>query len=63
MSNTDIRVFLGANSSAGFLSRFSSLYQPDGDWFAYIIKGGPGTGKSSFMKKAAAALEEEGRCV
>ena len=60
MSNTDIRVFLGANSSAGFLSKFSSLYQPDGDWFAYIIKGGPGTGKSSFMKKAAEALEADG---
>ncbi len=51
--------FLGANSSKGFYSLFNELYNPDDDWKMYIIKGGPGTGKSSLMKKIAAAAEDK----
>ncbi len=47
------RYFLGANSPTGFVSRFDYLYQPEQDWFAYILKGGPGTGKSTLMKHIA----------
>lgn len=50
MENYKIKYFLGANSCEGFVSTFGSCYDPDGGWRAYIIKGGPGTGKSSFMK-------------
>ena len=49
------KYFLAANSANGFYSCFQDNFAPD--WTAYIIKGGPGTGKSSFMrsfvKKAA----------
>ncbi len=52
--------FLGANTPKGFYSLFNELYNPHEDWNMYIIKGGPGTGKSSLMKKVAARAEKEG---
>lgn len=52
-----INSFLGANTPGGFRSLFGELYNPYRDSRMYIIKGGPGTGKSSFMKKAARAAE------
>ena len=52
--------FLGANSPNGFVSRFESVYEKDGSWRAYIIKGGPGTGKSTFMKKLASLAMQMG---
>lgn len=50
--------FLGANTPKGFYSLFNELYNPDDDWNMYIIKGGPGTGKSSLMKKVAKEAEK-----
>lgn len=55
-----IKTFLGANTPSGFCSLFSEIYNPYKDGKAYIIKGGPGTGKSSFMKKVAEAANEKG---
>lgn len=52
--------FLGANTPKGFVSFFDELYNPYRTTDAYIIKGGPGTGKSTFMKKVAAALSLQG---
>ena len=52
--------FLGANSPGGFVSRFEQVYEKDGSWRAYIIKGGPGTGKSTFMKKLASLAMQMG---
>ena len=46
-----IRFFLGANSPQGFVSRFDQLDCSDPYWHTFIIKGGPGCGKSSLMKK------------
>lgn len=40
--------FLGANSYKGFYSLYSDF--PGGGEFLHIIKGGPGTGKSGYMK-------------
>ncbi len=51
------KFFLGANSPYGFVSIFDNLYYPEEGWFAYIIKGGPGTGKSTLMKKLAKEAE------
>lgn len=51
--------FLGANTRAGFFSLYDS-FPPDRDAFLHIIKGGPGTGKSSFMRAIAGAAEERG---
>ena len=45
--------FLAANSADGFFSKFSDSYSVTDGWKAYVIKGGPGTGKSSFMKYVA----------
>ena len=54
--------FAAANSADGFYSRFPALFDPAcGRWQKiYIIKGGPGTGKSSLMKRAAEYAEERG---
>ena len=53
MEKTDLKYFLASNSCEGFVSFFEKSYNPYDNWKAYIIKGGPGTGKSSFMKKVA----------
>ena len=52
--------FLGANTPYGFHSLFHELYDPADGWRAYILKGGPGTGKSTFMKTIAAKCDEAG---
>lgn len=51
--------FLGANSKDGFYSLYSGFCADRGDYLS-VIKGGPGTGKSGFMKRIAAAAEERG---
>ncbi len=45
--------FLGANTPNGFASFFSELNDPAFTDHCYIIKGCPGSGKSTMMKKAA----------
>ena len=52
-----IRFFLGSNSPQGFVSRFDQISCNDPQWHTFIIKGGPGCGKSSMMRKIAEALE------
>ena len=51
--------FLGANSRAGFVSLYRPFCAAPGD-FLHVVKGGPGTGKSSFMRRIAAAARERG---
>ena len=58
--NTPIRFFLGSNSPQGFVSRFDQLDCGDPQWHTFIIKGGPGCGKSTFMKRIASVFAE--RC-
>lgn len=50
--------FLGANTPKGFYSLFSELYNPFKNHQIYLIKGGPGTGKSSIIKKIASEAEK-----
>ncbi len=52
--------FLGASYQGGFFSLFEKAYDPHDGWTACIIKGGPGTGKSSLMKKIANKAAERG---
>lgn len=59
MENFNIKYFLAANSCEGFVSHFGNCYNPKDNWKVYIIKGGPGTGKSSFMKFLAAKAAEK----
>lgn len=57
MSSTS-HYFLGANSENGFVSLFDSVVLQTKS--QYIIKGGPGTGKSTLMKRLAGAAAENG---
>lgn len=52
-NSTSSNFFLSANSPNGVFSIFKELYNPKDNWFCYILKGGPGTGKSTLMKKIA----------
>ncbi len=58
-----IKYFLGANSPDGFFSYFDQIIDYETANRLYIIKGGPGTGKSSFMRKIAEAGAAKGHAV
>ena len=49
----DISFFLGTNTGNGFYSLFYDLTEHTTPYSTFIIKGGPGTGKSGLMKKTA----------
>lgn len=51
--------FLGSSGKNGFFSCFSQLTPKIDGQYTYIIKGGPGTGKSSLMKRIAAEMESK----
>lgn len=55
-----IKTFLGANTPAGFTWMKNEIYNPYRNERVYIIKGGAGTGKSTFMKKIADRGERDG---
>lgn len=55
-----VRYFLGANSPTGFYSLYDQLIDPAQARDIFILKGGPGCGKSTLMKRVAAAAEERG---
>ena len=44
--------FAASNSGRGFISYFGKIFSRDRFERVYILKGGPGTGKSSLMKQA-----------
>lgn len=53
--------FAGVLSPDGYCSHLDGIYDPDGGWRAYLIKGGAGMGKSTLMKGAVKALAERGQ--
>jgi hypothetical protein len=55
--------FAAANSTRGFVSFFSEVFSPDALDEILIIKGGPGTGKSRFLRDIAAYYESIGEKV
>ena len=57
------RYFLGANSKNGFYSLYDGFTDPGAGDFLCVIKGGPGCGKSTFMKRVGAAAERAGEPV
>lgn len=63
MENQFQKYFLGANSGEGFVSHFGDSFDSFDGWRGIIIKGGPGTGKSSFMKYIAAKAVDAGYTV
>lgn len=52
--------FLGGNTPKGFYSYYDYLLSQESARKIYCIKGGPGTGKSTLMKKIAAAAVKKG---
>lgn len=54
-----IKVFPGGNTAHGFHSFYNHIIDKDAAHI-FILKGGPGVGKSTFMRKIAEALLERG---
>ena len=52
--------FAAANTSDGFISYFDRVFDPSKLDCLYVIKGGPGTGKSSMLFRVADAAEKRG---
>lgn len=52
--------FLGCPTSGGFVSLFDRLTEEHSPYKTYIIKGGPGCGKSTLMRLTAKKLSERG---
>lgn len=57
---TPVAFFLGANTPQGFCGYHRELYDGRDGWRAFLIKSGPGTGKSSLMKRLVAEMDAEG---
>ncbi len=53
------RVFPGGNTSKGFFSYYDYLIEKDANRI-FVIKGGPGVGKSSMMKKIGKEMIDRG---
>lgn len=49
--------FLGGSSARGFQTKFGDIIHTPG-YYTYILKGGPGTGKSTLIKKIAKQFED-----
>ena len=62
MENKCTTWFLGSNSEHGFHSLYDGFCAGEGD-FLRVIKAGPGTGKSSFMRAIGTAAEKAGHQV
>jgi GTPase SAR1 family protein len=55
-----IRYFAGGNTPKGFYSYYNQVLTQGEAKHIFCIKGGPGTGKSSFMKKIGADIIDRG---
>jgi len=56
----DARYFAAANGFSGFRSYFNKIFSPEDYTRVYVLKGGPGTGKSSLMKRICTHFMENG---
>lgn len=54
------RSFSGVNAGRGFVSFYDRIFEEDKFAALYIIKGGPGTGKSTFMKRLRVIATDKG---
>ena len=56
--------FPGANTGVGFVSRFSGIVPREAEQhYTYVLKGGPGVGKSTLMRKVAERAAARGLAV
>ena len=54
------RYFAASNSANGFVNYFPQIFNRDTCSRIYVVKGGPGTGKSRFMRDIADEAEDRG---
>ncbi len=59
MSGKIKKVFPGGNTSQGFYSYYNYVIEDDANRI-FVLKGGPGVGKSSMMKKIAEDMLAKG---
>ena len=53
-------VFPGGNTSLGFFSYYDNILSQEEATRIIVIKGGPGVGKSTFMRKIAMEMIDRG---
>ena len=58
--SSDIQYFLGANAPGGFFSLYDQLLPPEQAQVIYLLKGGPGCGKSTLMRRIGGWAGEAG---
>ncbi len=63
MAKLNNSFFAASNSSNGFVSYFEKIFSPESLDKIYIIKGGPGTGKSYLMRYIGKKAEQLGYTV
>ncbi len=63
IESTAPRYFAASNSSRGFCNYYGDIFTQQNTDRLYIIKGGPGTGKSHFMKAVARHARMKGYSV
>ena len=56
----NIRSFLGGNTPSGFYSLYHQLSDPRQFRAVYIIKSGPGSGKSTLMRRVERHVQAAG---
>ena len=60
MSESKTTYFAAANSYNGFLGYFDRVFRSENFDRIFVLKGGPGTGKSSLMRALSKILSDEG---
>ena len=60
MLSSGRKYFAASNSAEGFKSYYANVFDKNDFSKIYVIKGGPGTGKSSFMREIASRADEKG---
>lgn len=63
MDNMRYEYFAASNSAEGFVNYFPEIFNRQSCSKIYVIKGGPGTGKSRFMRDVASEAEARGLTV
>ncbi len=55
----NLHFLASANTGCGFADNFDSILEPNKPGFTYILKGGPGTGKSTLLKTIGKYFEDK----
>ena len=58
MSEHKVQYFLGANAPDGFYSLYPELIDLERARAVYILKGGPGCGQSTLMRRVGERMEQ-----